>query len=217
MKILFTIILALHAAAGALALITGSINMLRVKGDTTHIRTGIIYFYAVLTNAVCAFFLAIYHPNLFLFSLGVLSFYLAYTGRDYLLKSKITGTITATPLDWILNTALLIFGLSLTAFCFFNFINGNFNFIPLVFGIFSIFLSSRVLLRLNKKTNTTTSVTFLRAHIGSMVGSYITIFSAFLVVNNHDYFPVWLGWFGPSIIFVPFIAMWNKKYAAASR
>jgi len=56
-----------------------------------------------------------------------------------------------------------------------------------------------------------------RAFKAPMVGSYITIFSAFLVVNNHGYFPEFVVWFGPTVVLVPLIILWQKKYAHSQK
>ncbi len=210
MEQLFNILLITHATAGGVALFSGSINMLRKKGDIIHTKIGLVYFYAVILNAICAFFLAMYHPNLFLFSLGVLSFYFVLIGRRNLLKSKPTSDKAVQPIDWLLNIGLFCFGLLLTVYSIYQGFSGEFNIIPFLFGIFPLYISIRVIKKFRSSKQTSNS-DFLKAHIGNMVGSYITIFSAFLVVNNRGYFPVLIGWFGPALILVPLMINWIRK------
>jgi Na+/phosphate symporter len=53
---------------------------------------------------------------------------------------------------------------------------------------------------------------FLKSHIGRMIGSYITALTAFIVVNDIPYIPSIIKWIGPSIILIPLIFIWQKKY-----
>ena len=117
MEQIFTIILYTHAVAGGFALLTGSLNMIRKKGDASHVKIGLIYFYTVLINACSACFLSVYHPNLFLFCLAVMSFYLVFTGRRFLMKSKNILKQEDSILDWLLHATMALFGLILIAYC----------------------------------------------------------------------------------------------------
>ncbi|SDH87060.1 hypothetical protein SAMN05216352_103140 [Alteribacillus bidgolensis] len=59
---------------------------------------------------------------------------------------------------------------------------------------------------------------WLSSHIGGMLGSYIGIVTATLVVNVHripllNEFPVLLFWFLPTIIGTPLIFMVGRKYS----
>jgi Na+/phosphate symporter len=45
-----------------------------------------------------------------------------------------------------------------------------------------------------------------------MIGSYITALTAFIVVNDIPYIPSIIKWIGPSIILIPLIFIWQKKY-----
>ncbi|WP_036659570.1 hypothetical protein [Paenisporosarcina sp. HGH0030] len=63
---------------------------------------------------------------------------------------------------------------------------------------------------------------WLRIHIGGMLGSYIGIFTATLVVNIHripllNELPVLIFWFLPTIIGTPIIFKIGKKYRPAKR
>ena len=69
MEQLFKMLLFAHAFAGGVALITGTLVMIQKKSTELLSETGLVFFYAVLVNALYAFYLSVYHPNLFLFSL----------------------------------------------------------------------------------------------------------------------------------------------------
>lgn len=213
MDVIFKVFLVIHATAGGMALLAGSINMIRKKGDTKHAKMGLIYFYSVLLNALSAFFLAIYHPNLFLFSLGVLSFYLISMGRRNLLKStsKIEKSVQLT--DWLLAIGLFCFGIILTIYSIYQGFSVGFNIIPFIFGVFPLYISILVI-RKYKNAKQPSNADYVKGHIVNMMGSYITILSAFLVVNNRGYFPVVIGWFGPALVLVPLIMKWSRKFGS---
>jgi uncharacterized membrane protein len=212
MESLFKLLLITHALAGGIALILGSLVMISRKGNKRHELLGNWFVYSVITNAICAFYLSVYHPNLFLFCLAMLSFYLVFTGKRFLQKSKATDLAVSRTIDVIANIALLLFGIILVIYSAQQSKNGQTTMIPMIFALFSIYLSIRPLYSIYSKKQTS-KTQYLRAHIASMLGSYITIFSAFLVVNNHNYFPYIIGWFGPSALLVPLIFYWQNKYA----
>ncbi|WP_028548590.1 hypothetical protein [Paenibacillus sp. UNC451MF] len=60
-------------------------------------------------------------------------------------------------------------------------------------------------------------VDWLGRHIGGMLGSYIGVVTAVLVVNGHsipglNYLPILIFWFLPTIVGTPIIMMVGKKY-----
>lgn len=63
---------------------------------------------------------------------------------------------------------------------------------------------------------------WMRAHIGGMLGSYIGIVTATLVVNVDkipvlNELPILLFWFLPTIIGTPIITMISKKYIGKNK
>jgi hypothetical protein len=90
----------------------------------------------------------------------------------------------------------------------------TFNPVLLVFGAISIFLvlqdiNTQLLLRKAKELR---KLSWLRKHIGMMMGAYIGTLTAFLVVNINDFQPAWLLWLLPTFILVPLMRFWTKKY-----
>jgi len=51
----------------------------------------------------------------------------------------------------------------------------------------------------------------LVTHLQRMIGAYIASLTAFLVVNN-TILPGVIAWLLPSVLLVPFIMAWSKKY-----
>ena len=50
---------------------------------------------------------------------------------------------------------------------------------------------------------------WLQAHLGKMIGGYISAVTAFVVVNQ--FFPALIGWLGPTVIGTFFIIYWTRK------
>ncbi len=85
-------------------------------------------------------------------------------------------------------------------------------------ALFSYSLALMGFLSVKKKK----SKKWLSIHLGGMLGSYIGIVTATLVVNIHkipylNEFPVLIFWFLPTIIGTPFIVMVGKKYGPKPR
>lgn len=53
--------------------------------------------------------------------------------------------------------------------------------------------------------------TWLIIHIQRMIGAYIAALTAFLVVNN-KILPGYIAWLLPTVILLPLIIIWTKKY-----
>src|SRR5688572_28074925 len=92
MDIIFTTFLTLHIIGGSLGLLTGTINLVRRKGDKNHKITGKVFSYAMLTAGVSSFVLSIIHPNYFLFMVGVFTVYLVGTGYRFLYLKMLGST-----------------------------------------------------------------------------------------------------------------------------
>ena len=89
MELLFKIILVIHVIAGSIGLFTGTINIIRKKGDKPHRLIGQFFVYGMLINAVAGFIMSILHENLFLLIIAVFSFYMTATGQRILSLKKL--------------------------------------------------------------------------------------------------------------------------------
>ncbi|MEQ1734561.1 MAG: hypothetical protein ABL940_12870 [Bacteroidia bacterium] len=210
---IFKAILALHILAGATGLIAGTINMVRKKGDKLHVLFGKAFLYGMLTAGCCSFALAVIHPSLFLFMVGVFTIYLVGTGERYLFLKQLHLTQKPLVIDWALTIFMAIGGLTLIGAGIHGLINGNtFGLVYVVFGgsgLKNVYDDVQ-----NYQGKITNKNYWLLVHIGRMSGGYIAAFTAFLVTNS-DKFPVAIQgtilWLLPTIIFVPLIVYWSKK------
>lgn len=85
MEPFFKFLLFIHVVAGSIALFTGTINIIRKKGNKQHWLVGRFFFVGMMINAVAGFIMSILHQNLFLLIIAVFSFYMTATGERFYL------------------------------------------------------------------------------------------------------------------------------------
>jgi uncharacterized membrane protein len=84
MESIYTPLLILHITAGAIGLITGTVNLARRKGDKPHKLWGLVFFYAMMATGFSAIVLSLINPNHFLTIVGVFTIYMVGTGFRYI-------------------------------------------------------------------------------------------------------------------------------------
>lgn len=129
------------------------------------------------------------------------------TGIRYLNKKKKSkGSFY----DWLLTLIILLFSLAFIGYAILNFLSGNmFGLVFFVFGGIGLIFSYQDYLNYLDKSNYKNY--YLIMHLQRMMGSYIACTTAPLVVNN--ILPIEaVAWLLPSIIIIPLIVIWTKKY-----
>ena len=89
MEMLFKVLLMLHIIGGGVGLLSGTINIIRKKGDKKHKLTGKFFMYGMLLSGLSALVLSVMHPNYFLFIVGVFTLYMVGTGERYLFLKQL--------------------------------------------------------------------------------------------------------------------------------
>lgn len=211
---LFNFLLLVHVTGGTISLLTGTINLIRRKGDKVHKKIGKIFTYAMLATGFCSLGLSIIHPNFFLFIVGSFTIYLVGTGSRYIYLKLMGINQKPTLIDWILTITMLLTG---SVFLVLGlkqvFLAHYFGFVLIVFGIFSLRLVQWDFI--NYRGNAKAKNYWLLAHIQRMTGGYIAAFTAFLVVNANDWplpVPSFVVWLAPTAILTPLIVKWSRKY-----
>lgn len=211
---LFSFFLIIHIVAGTFGLLSGTINIIRKKGDKLHKLIGKLFLYSMLTVGLSAFMLSVMHPNYFLFIVGVFTFYLAATGNRYLSLKGLGSTQKPKLIDWILTLSMLIFGFAFVLFGIYHLIRSNtLGIVFVFFGLIGLNMVRRDIKNYQGKIKIPNF--WLMAHLQRMMGAYIAALTAFLVVNGNYInlpLPGFLMWLLPSIILVPLIFRWSKKY-----
>ncbi|MFT3910884.1 MAG: hypothetical protein QM737_15810 [Ferruginibacter sp.] len=210
----FTIFLVLHILGGSVGLLSGTINLVRKKGDKRHKLVGKFFLYGMLTAGISSLALSIIHPNYFLFIVGLFTIYLIATGSRYLHLKMLGHNQQPAKIDWAITIIMLLTGLIFIGFGIKLLVVGKlFGIVFIVFGALAIFLV-RIDFK-NYKGKIVAKNYWLLSHLQRMTGAYIASLTAFLAVNA-TYFPEqipgFIFWLLPTVILVPLIFKWTNKY-----
>ena len=211
MNLVFKISLIIHVIAGSIGLFTGTINMIRKKGDKTHKIVGKYFFLSMIINSLAGFLIAALHRNIFLLIIAIFSFYMTATGQRILSLKRIDKGQNAKPVDWILTILMSFLTLVFVILAFRLLIyNKDFGTVLIVFAAISGFMVKKDISIY--QGNIKQKNYWLLIHLQRMIGAYIAALTAFLVVNN-TYLPPVFAWLLPTVILTPLIFYWSKKYA----
>lgn len=213
MESLYLIIKFIHIIAGAIALTTGIIAMLTMKGGKAHRFNGKLYFWSMGIIFVTSIYMALYKEMIFFVLIAFFSFQSAFNGYRILYLKKLPQGQKAGTLDYI----GLIAGALAAIFMLFlgvvNSINGKTSGIILL--VFGAFYTLGVWNEYRKfKKPPTEKMFWYYKHIGQMGGAYIATVTAFLV-NNYSLFPFLpplVLWLLPTVVGVTLIFLVTNKY-----
>ncbi|TCI84872.1 DUF2306 domain-containing protein [Tenacibaculum sp. M341] len=194
----------IHASFGGIALVSGLISMIAKKGEKMHKKSGLLFYYSMMLCGISAMIIAVLpnHENPFLFAIGIFSSYFVLTGNRVLnFKNKNLNL----SIDKYISITMIITGILMIFLPIL--VSNSINIVLVVFAIIGIVFSIRDLILYTKPKQLKKS--WLKLHLGKMIGGYISASTAFIVVNN--FFPSFYGWFIPSIIGSFLIAYWMKK------
>ncbi len=210
-EIFLSIMLMLHIAGGTIALLSGLVAMLTLKGGNSHRIVGKIYFWGMTAVFVGAITVAIGHHNDFLLMVGFFSYYMTVRGYRILSLKKLNQGQKASPIDWLIISVSGVFVLILLSWGVWGLLKGQgMAIVAFVFGtIGSSFLFGDI-----RKFMTPPSekMHWWYGHISSMGGSYISAVTAFAVVNIQLPQFQWVLWILPAIIGGIIIGRTIRKY-----
>lgn len=201
---LVSILIPIHVALGATALVAGAIALSTTKGARWHRLSGKVFFYTMLVSAITACVVAMLpgHINYFLFAIGMFSSYFVLTGYRSLQYKKPPEDLMP---DRIMAIALLILGVGMIIVPLLTL--DGWNPVLTVFGGVGIIFGARDLRMIRHRD--ILQRRWLRLHLGKMIGGYIAATTAFFVVN--EILPGIWNWFTPGIIGGIFIAYWSGR------
>lgn len=201
----------LHIVAGSFALLAGPVAMFNQNGGQTHRISGKIYFWSMVFIFASSIIMSLAKNNLFLFMIGIFSFYLVITAYRALHLKNLHKGQKAELFDWVVlwlsalaGTGLAVFGLYVVFM-----LKNSFGLVALVFG--AVMLQGvktdyrRFTVPPKEKNH------WLLKHITGMMGGYIATFTAFLV-NNWQSDPPFISWLLPTLVISPFITLTLKKF-----
>lgn len=209
-ELIFKIFLFAHIAAGSTALLTGLIALILKKKRGAHSKVGYVFHICMLIVALSAFVMAILHTSYFLFVVGVFSFYLTFTGyRSIVFLRGISKP------NWLDKSVMILAAILMLGVTAKFLINHPFSFtgFSAVIIVFDIILAKSLIqdYKIFNSQKIITKNNWLIKHITRMIPAYIATTTAFLVVNVNYKYPVVI-WLAPTVLFVPVIIYYVKKY-----
>lgn len=211
------ITLALHVIAGSIALLTGLLAIvLGKKGDKTHRRIGLVFFWAMTTIFVTSWVVFIFLRFVpFLFVISVFSYYLCFAGYR-VTKHKKAGT--ALLIDHAAAWFALVVGIfGIGMGIYIGITQPNQIILAVLSALFGYFTASSGYrdIKLFKQAEYADKMWWWYYHMQSMIGGFIAAFTAFSVQNGYKFMPdeiAWTLWILPAAVGVPLSNMWAKKY-----
>lgn len=205
----FTVFITIHAVAGMIALITGTISVIAKKGGKVHKKSGKVFFYGMIVAGSSGIIASLLpeHYNPFLFVVGLFSIYLVVSGYRALGFTKIKTKAQLRP-DILLAWGMMVVAVLMVLFGGYVLIKiDTIGIVLLIFGVIAFFNGYTDLKAFrNLKTLRAKAI---RLHIGKISGGYIAAFTAFLVTNQ--ILPTLLSWLLPTVFGTIFITYWLRK------
>lgn len=213
MSTLLSFFLGLHVAGGTIALVAGAFAIFSAKGGRLHRKAGRIYWWAMTAVFVGAIVLSVARPHYFLLMVAVFSYYMTVRGYRILLHKK---GHRPTALDWGITALAGVFHGGLVVLGVGWLRTSSMGIAALVFGAIGLALVAADV----RKFSTTPAdrMHWWYGHIASMGGSYISAFTAFVVVNVQWEALPWVPWVAPtavgSLAIARSIRFYKRKFAA---
>lgn len=204
------ILLAIHIAAGSVALLTTAIALVTPKGERWHVLAGRIYAVGMTLVFVTAVPLAILGSSIFLLLIAFFSFYLVFAGWRFARNRQ----RRAHPVDWAAVGILAVTGLGMWGYAIIIGLNGSSQWVTLLlFGGIALALSLADARFHQKQPGGARRVA---RHLTNMMAGTIATITAVTVVNV-DMEPVWVPWILPTVIITPLIVWWNIRTLRPAR
>jgi uncharacterized membrane protein len=201
---LYQVTLILHIAAGFTSLVSGILALLVTKGGRLHRRAGLVFFWAMMLIALTAIGISIPKKHDFLLMIAIFSFFQAYFGYRAIVHKQFNY-------HW---ADILVLGIAaVNSLCMLY----SLQIVLMVFGGLSTLLvwGQAMLYYTVYRKKPLPRSTWLRQHIGMMMGAMIASITAFVLVNFRTFQPAWLPWLLPTAVLVPLIVYFQRKYARA--
>lgn len=186
-----------HIGAGTTALLAGLTALILRKFSPDHPLAGRVFFYAVLVVSFTAITMSVLKWNPFLLLVGFFTLYQNYAGK----RSVENKGLMPNGLDLIMWLTGLVTSIGMLS-------EGG-----LVLWVFAAIQMSLVIndMRIYVvlwRGGSLPANAWLRRHLGNMVGTFIAVVTASLVVNVEA---SWYIWLLPTWLLSPIIIFWNIK------
>jgi uncharacterized membrane protein len=217
MEIFRDINLLIHVAAGFTALFVGIFAFASHKGGKVHRLSGKVYVGAMVAVALTAFVLSLLRFSPFLFMVGAFSLHMTLTGYRGLIKKK-EKTQQASPADWTLLVFSAAAAATMAVWTLIRFSGTPMAGLMPVTLVFALLLGKDITedLRIYTGKKQMRANDWLLYHISRISGAYIATLTAFLVINVQTD-PVYIAWLLPTVLGLPVILFFKRKYGKKTR
>jgi len=197
----------IHAFFGGLGLITGIGSVVVKKGSALHKKMGKLFSVGMLVSSSISLPIACMpnHENVFLFLIGLFTIYLVLAGnRALMFKTRKEADIR----DKLISGAMVLSsGIMILIGVYGLFYGMPTSVLFLFFGGFGLSISLRDFKFY--RTSNKAKNTWLKLHIGKMVGALIASITAFIVAGLG--FANIIAWTMPTVIGTVYIVWWKRK------
>lgn len=195
MEYFFNILLILHIISGFTALVVGIIPMVAKKGGKVHNTAGLIYFWAMFGVFLTSQPMAFIKNNAFLFTIGIFSFYMVWTGYRFA-KHKSWDQLKQFDKTIMLLTMITSLVMLVLAIYYAMMARTNIALILGAFGSVCLLFSFKDLRNFGKKSK---PKQWIILHLTRMLGAYIATFTAFAATNIY-FLPTLAIWLIPALV-----------------
>jgi len=199
----------LHIAGGLVALFAGVGALVTKKGGLWHRRAGKVFLVSMGIVVVTVFVLLPLDPTpwrTILTLVAIFSGYLAFSG--YRALSRKRPEQTAHAVDWLAAGSVILACLGLSGWGITWFLDGrSFGIVMLVFGGIGVAFGTMDIHLFRASEGGEWMVN----HLQRMIGAFIATVSAVSAVNLTSLMGI-MAWLWPTILGVPLIYYWSKKY-----
>ena len=181
------------------SILVGLVALLARKRRGLHSRMGLAYLGCMTGVFASALWLATVHPNPFLLGVAIFSYYLTFMGfSSARWKLDLPWAVRwLAPLSGVAGAAVLVWQLHIVAMVF--------------GGILLLNALSDLAIAAGWWKPKSGKLSWMFAHGGKMGGSYISVVTAFLVVNIEFDAAPWLMWLLPTVIGTALLTRWNVR------
>ncbi|RYD58408.1 MAG: hypothetical protein EOP56_05705 [Sphingobacteriales bacterium] len=211
---MYQMLLLLHIVAGTASLASGIFAMMARKSKGSHTLAGTWFYVAMYTVGATALIMSLLKWNPFLFSVGVFSLYLTWSGKQAIFywrlteqhKPKLAEKLPVLAAFIMAAIMILVPGWQMIAGA------GRMSPVSMVFGSIMLFGTIRDFTVFRKHPYfAPRNKDWLLKHIGTMGGAYISAVTAFLVINVKGV-PFWLPWLLPTVVGSALISFTIRKW-----
>lgn len=197
-------LIATHVLFGSLAVLGMVTALATKKGSTWHRRGGKAYVYGMAWALIAAAIVSVLTSNAFLFSVGLFSAYLVYTGaRLAVAKDGIRSNAD----KWIANFIVPVGGVMI-AFGVYLFREDSSTAITL--AVFGLITAAFGYADIKRGDRWPTGKERIVLHLGRMGGASIATITAVFVVNVETN-PEFIAWLLPTVVGTVLIRYWTKR------